>query len=76
MGMTGEGECNKKELNEERQIEIIWQLLKSYHPCPSGGVVCDPSAWKNLNTHLLPPAKCKCCAFPLLAPPKRLEYNR
>lgn len=35
MGMTGEGECNKKEVNEERQIEIRWQLLKPYHPCPS-----------------------------------------
>lgn len=41
--MTGEGGSNKKELNGERQIEIRWQLLKTYHPCPSNDVLCDPS---------------------------------
>lgn len=71
--MTGGGGSNKKELNGERQIEIRWQLLKTYHPCPSNGVLCDPSAWKDLNTHLLPLGKFRCRAFLLLTPPKNLE---
>lgn len=58
--MTGGGGGNKKELNGERQIEIRWQLLKTHHPCPSNSVLCDPSAWKDLNTQLLPLGKFKC----------------
>lgn len=60
MGLTGGGESNKKELNGERQTEIKWQLLKTYHPCPANDVLCDPSAWKDLNTHLPSLGKFKC----------------
>lgn len=49
-----------KELNAERHVELRGRLLKTYRPWPSDGIVCDPSAWKDLNTPLLAQGTFKC----------------